>query len=206
MVEALALFKGFALGGGLIVAIGAQNAYLLGYAIRGRHELSLAFVFALFDALLILIGVLGLGEFIKHSPNLLTFFSLAGALFLFWYGLLAFKRAYRPVGMQAQNVSSVGRKLTVLLTGLGISVLNPHVYLDTVLLVGSVGAQLPVPQSAYFAVGAICASFVWFFSLAFAGRLLAPLFENPRAWKILDTVIGVFMWVIALSLLRTLWR
>ncbi|MFK7853487.1 MAG: LysE/ArgO family amino acid transporter [Granulosicoccus sp.] len=200
----LPFLTGAGLGASLIIAIGAQNAFLLGQAIRGNYAFSVALTCSLVDAALIALGVWGLGTFIENSPRLLLIITLGGAVFLFIYGLMAFRRALNPEALQSSQrplFSSLGSVLT---TTLSLSLLNPHVYLDTVLLVGSVGARLPGDEPLFFTAGAISASFAWFFTLACSGRVLAPIFSKPTHWRRLDLLIGIVMWLIAISLLRTL--
>jgi len=149
---------------------------------------------------LIVLGVWGLGEFIKRSPQLLSAITLGGTLFLFVYGLIAFRRALSPGRLQAAEQRRFAAAAPAIMTTLAISLLNPHVYLDTVLLLGSVGGQLPGSQSVAFAAGAVTGSFAWFFTLAIGGRALAPVLNSERHWQRLDVLIGLIMWAIAASL------
>jgi len=200
----LSFLTGAGLGASLIIAIGAQNAFLLGQAIRGNHALSVALTCSIVDAVLIALGVWGLGAFIEQSPRLLSAITLGGAVFLFIYGLLAFKRALQPQALQTDKKSPKSSLRSVITTTLALSLLNPHVYLDTVLLLGSIGARLPGQGPILFASGAICASFAWFLTLGLSGKLLAPVLSRPVHWQRLDLVIGTIMWIIAISLLRSL--
>lgn len=195
-----AFIKGFGLGASLIAAIGSQNAFVLSCALRKQHALAIASVCIMIDALLIFSGVWGLGVLIEQYPSITTLALLGGALFLFVYGTFAFYRAYRPQKMVLEGVKTMTLSLA-LATTLALSLLNPHVYLDTVILLGSIGAQLPGEQSWWFAIGASVASCVWFTSLVVAGRLLAPWFQTVRSWQILDLLVGVTMWSIAIALL-----
>lgn len=191
---------GFLLGGGLIVAIGAQNAFVLRLGLLRQHVFAVCLLCALSDAILIVLGIAGLGSLVSNSPLLLNVATYGGALFLFIYGILAFKRAMSPDGMKAAQETKIS--LTVALsTALAFTFLNPHVYLDTVVLLGSISAQYSGQARTAFGVGAVLASFVWFFGLGFGARLLAPVFAVPRSWQILDIFIGVVMWTLALSLL-----
>ncbi len=197
----LPFVKGMGIGASLIIAIGSQNAYLLTQSLNGNYALLIAAVCSLLDALLIFAGVLGLGSLIKSNPQFLIFATWGGAAFLFAYGLMAFKRALSPGHLE----TGVGKQLSaaaVISTTLAISLLNPHVYLDTVVLVGSVGGQLPGNQPIYFAAGASTASLIWFMSLALAGRILAPYLTDEKHWRRLDILVGITMWVIAVSLIR----
>lgn len=194
-----AALSGFFLGASLIIAIGAQNAFVLRQGLIRNHVLIIVTICALSDALLIAAGVAGLGTIIAKSPALITIVTLGGALFLASYAYMAFKRAMRPDAMIAANDERLGLKAAVL-TVLAFTFLNPHVYLDTVLLVGSLSAAYEGNARFAFGLGAMAASFVWFFSLGYGARLLAPLFSKPMAWRILDTIIGVVMCLIAVSL------
>lgn len=199
-MSVLALAKGFGMGAGLIVAIGSQNAFVLSSALRKQHVWLVAALCIAIDAILIIAGVWGLGSLIQQFPVLLTLATWGGALFLFIYGGLAFRRALQASQLTANSRTASSAKLAVLTT-LALSLLNPHVYLDTVILLGSIGGQLPKPQPSWFALGASLASLTWFTVLAWGGQRLAPWFAKPMSWRILDTVVGLTMWAIALSLL-----
>jgi len=193
---------GFALGGGLIVAIGAQNAYLLRMGAAHQHPTLLAFVAALVDSLLIACGLAGLGAVIQAHPQFAAVLRYGGAAFLAWYALQAARRAMTVEALDtgARQVPAVDARRAVL-TLLGFSLLNPHVYLDTVVLVGAVGAQHVGSARWAFGIGACTASFVWFFALTHGARLLAPVLARPRAWRVLDGLIAMTMAVLALMLL-----
>lgn len=199
-MSAVALLKGLGMGGSLIVAIGAQNAFVLTHALRNQHITAIASLCIFIDALLIVAGIWGLGELIQLFPHLVLITSWAGALFLVVYGSLAFKRALQPSSLTTTNYKTITLK-TALLTTLAFSLLNPHVYLDTVVLLGSIGGQLPDTQPWWFALGAALASALWFSVLAWGGKRLAPWFATPRNWQRLDIGVGLIMWTIALSLL-----
>ncbi len=193
--------SGFGLGASLIVAIGAQNAYVLKQGLIGRHVLLIVSICALIDMTLIALGVGGMGVLIQHSPLLLTAVKWFGAGFLFLYGLRAFMAAWRGAGHLDAGADEGGSVRATVLTVLALSLLNPHVYLDTVVLLGSIGGRNGWPGSLYFALGAMSASVVWFFVLGFGARLLRPVFERDISWRILDGVIGLVMWSIAASLI-----
>lgn len=200
-----AALSGFLLGLSLIVAIGAQNAYILRQGLLRQHVFILCLICALSDAILIVAGVAGLGTLIAQSPVLITVVTIGGAAFLFWYGYSAFRRAMHPDGMRITNTGAVSLKAAIG-TCLALTFLNPHVYLDTVVLVGSLSARFEGPLRIAYGAGAVIASFIWFFTLGYGARLLQPFFAKPSAWRILDCLIGVIMWAIALSLLtRLLW-
>ncbi len=193
---------GFALGLSLIVAIGAQNAFILRQGILRQHVFVLCLICAVSDAVLIAIGVAGVGAIISNSPNLLMVIRLGGAAFLLWYAFVAIRRAINPEGLEANAEASADLK-TAIGTCLAFTFLNPHVYVDTVLLVGASAPHEGTAKLAY-AIGAMLASFVWFFGLGFGARLLEPIFKNPRAWQVLDSMIAVVMVLIAFGLVYPL--
>jgi len=192
-------FSGFLIGGGLIVAIGAQNAFILKQGIRREHVFVLALICSLSDALLIIAGVAGLGALIERFPALLTGVTLFGIGFLLWYGWLAFRRVLNPAGMAVKDAEAVplGRAVMTCLT---LTFLNPHVYLDTVILVGSLAAPYAGAMRIAYTLGAIAASFSWFFALGYGARVLTPLFAKPVAWRVLDALIALVMVSIAAKL------
>jgi len=191
---------GFALGGTLIIAIGAQNAFILRMGLLRQHVFTLCFICALSDALLIAIGVAGLGAFVDSNPGLLKFIAVGGGAFLLIYAFLAARRAIFPEAMKSakQSAMPLAKAISIVLA---FTFLNPHVYLDTVVLVGALAAAWPGDQRIAFAIGAMSASFVWFFALGYGARLLTPLFERQIAWRVLDAFIAVVMAALAISLL-----
>jgi L-lysine exporter family protein LysE/ArgO len=193
---------GFLIGLGLIVAIGAQNAFVLRQGLMRRHVLLVTSICAVSDALLILAGVAGLGTLVARSPQLLTVATLGGAAFLLAYGLMAARRALTPSRLTAAPEGEAGLGRVVAAT-LAFTFLNPHVYLDTVVLVGSLSARFEGAGRASFAAGAMTASALWFYGLGFGARLLAPVFARPAAWRVLDALIACVMVAIAASLLRS---
>jgi L-lysine exporter family protein LysE/ArgO len=194
------VIAGFLVGGGLIVAIGAQNAFVLRQGLARRHVFPVALFCALSDAALILLGVGGLGALVVASPALLKIATWGGAAFLLAYGAFAFRRAFSPSAMQMADTVS-GSLSAALAACAAFTFLNPHVWLDTVVLVGSISATHGAQGRWIFGLGAALASFCWFFSLAYGARLLTPFFADPRAWRMLDIVIGGVMWAIAATLL-----
>ena len=195
----LAFFKGFATGGALIVAIGAQNAFVLRQGLKREHVLAVVLVCALSDVLLMTLGVAGLGTLVQGSPTLLAIARWGGAAFLFGYGLMAAHRAWAGEEMAMENGSPMSLKAAVA-TCLAFTYLNPHCWLDTVVLVGSISAQQPGEQRWVFGAGAASSSLVWFFSLGYGAQLLIPLYAKPAAWRVLDGAIALIMFGIALSL------
>jgi L-lysine exporter family protein LysE/ArgO len=185
----------------LIVAIGAQNAFVLAQGVRGAHRLQIALACASSDALLIALGVGGAGALIASQPALLALARWGGAAFLLVYAAMALRRAWHGESMTlpADSQQSVWR---VLLATLAVTWLNPHVYLDTVVLLGGVAAQLPAQERFTFGLGAALASWLWFFALAYGARLLAPLFTRPTSWRVLDTSVALVMLAVAYQLLQ----
>ena len=194
-----AVLTGFLIGFGLIVAIGAQNAFVLRQCLIRRHVLAVTTVCAVSDAVLIAAGVAGLGTLVQSSPGLLTVATLGGATFLAAYGVLAARRALNP-GTLVAAAGHAGDLRATIAAALAFTWLNPHVYLDTVVLVGSLSARFSGLDRLGFAGGAMTASVVWFYGLGFGARLLAPIFARPMAWRILDALIACVMWAIAFSL------
>jgi L-lysine exporter family protein LysE/ArgO len=194
--------QGMVLSLGLIVAIGAQNAFVLRQGLRREHVGSVVAFCGVADALLITAGVLGMAQALGDRPELAKALALGGAAFLALYGWRALQRARQASSL---DVTESGQSLSrgaAMAQAAAFTLLNPHVYLDTVLLVGSIGAQQPAPLQGWFAAGASVASLLWFSALGFGARWLAPWFARPRAWQLLDAMIGVTMWVLSLLLVR----
>ncbi len=196
-----AFLHGLGLGASLIIAIGAQNAFVLRQGLRREQAVLVAAICAACDAFLIALGTAGIGSIIAHLPWLAQLASWLGAALLFFYGFLAFRRALRPATLEI--VPAPATRGSIAVTTLSVSLLNPHAYLDTVVLVGGISAQYAAYARQFFALGAICASCLWFFSLALGAAHLAPLFRRPQAWRVLDCGIGAVLWVIALGLIRS---
>ncbi|MFN7123450.1 MAG: LysE/ArgO family amino acid transporter [Hydrogenophaga sp.] len=194
--------QGLALSLGLIVAIGAQNAFVLRQGLRREHVGSVVVFCAVADAVLIAAGVLGMAQALGSSPGVARALALAGAAFLAVYGWRALRRAQHPQTLTASGTGESISRVSALAQAAAFTLLNPHVYLDTVLLVGSIGAQQPAALRGWFVAGASTASLLWFSLLGFGARWLAPWFARPRAWQVLDALIGVTMWVLAVLLLR----
>jgi L-lysine exporter family protein LysE/ArgO len=193
-----AFLNGFVLGASLIIAIGAQNAFILKQGLLRQHVFILCLICALSDALLIAAGVGGLGTLISSNPALIKAITLFGALFLAAYAFMAFRRAFHASSMGVSGEgSSLGKAVA---TVLALTFLNPHVYLDTVLLLGGLSSRYEGDARLAYGIGAMLASFVWFFSLGYGARLLLPLFQKPSAWRVLDILIGIVMSLIAISL------
>ena len=194
--------SGLASGLVLIAALGAQNAFVLRQGIRREHVLAVALVCIVSDMLLIGIGITGLGLLLHRSPEGLAAARYAGAIFLTAYAGLAVRRAL--IGQDARAETGAGASLRVaLLSCLGFTFLNPHTYLDTVVLLGTLGNQYGEAGRWPFAAGAITASLLWYFSLAYGARLLAPLFRRPIAWRLLDALVAATMLALAYALLAS---
>jgi L-lysine exporter family protein LysE/ArgO len=196
---------GFLIGLGLIVAIGAQNAFVLRQGLLRRHVFAVTTVCAASDALLIVAGVAGLGTLVQSSPVLIAAATLGGALFLAAYAVKAARRALHPGRLTAGSEAPAPLGPT-LAAALAFTFLNPHVYLDTVVLVGSLSVRFEGPARIAYAAGAASASALWFYGLGYGARLLAPLFARPLAWRVLDALIAIVMATIATSLFLAWWR
>ncbi|WP_131834970.1 LysE/ArgO family amino acid transporter [Ancylobacter aquaticus] len=190
---------GFLLSAALIIAIGAQNLFVLRQGLRREHVGAIVLFCGTADALLIAAGVAGVGAFLAALPQLATLLALGGAGFLGWYGVQALRRMAAPEAMAV--IAAGDTTLTrALLATAGFTLLNPHVYLDTVLLMGAAGSAQPEAIRPAFVAGAAVASFVWFAALGYGARLLRPLFARPAAWRVLDAGVGVVMLTLAASL------
>jgi L-lysine exporter family protein LysE/ArgO len=197
-----ALATGFALMGSLIVAIGAQNAFVLRQGLLREHVGAVVAWCAVADAVLMIAGVLGIGGVLARWPGLAAALTIGGAAFLSVYGLRALWRALRPGGLEAAATGGARSLAAVLAQAAAFTLLNPHVYLDTVLLVGAVGARQPDALRPLFVVGACAASLAWFAALGYGARWLTPWFAKPAAWRWLDALVGLTMFALAATLMR----
>ncbi|WP_392562388.1 LysE/ArgO family amino acid transporter [Orbus sturtevantii] len=195
-----AFWYGMGTGFSLIMAIGAQNAFVLKQGLKKNFVFAVCLVCALSDSVLIYLSVMGFSHFITQYPLIVTIAKYLGAAFLLCYGLRSFYSAIKKQQVLNPSQLEKGTFFKVIAICLAFTWLNPHVYLDTVLLIGSVSLQFS-EQTYSFACGAILASWIFFFSLGYGARILLPLFSNPLSWKILDIIIGIIMWTIALTLL-----
>ena len=200
----LVFINSLALSAELIIAIGAQNAYLLNRALRNQHQYVVALFCSITDASFICLGVFGMGSLVQTEPDLLLWITCGGAFFLFVYGALAFKAAASSHAMKMESSQSEYSLLKALTVAASVSWLNPHAYLDTVVLLGGISSQYEGHNKLWFGLGAVSASFIWFFSLAWGARWLMPVFKNPTAWRVLDGLIGIIMWAIAASLIANI--
>ena len=192
---------GFLTGLSLITAIGAQNAFVLRLGLMRSHVGIAVFICALSDAILIAIGTAGMGALVQSHKSLLKIVSWIGAVYLFYFALSAAKRVFKSESLEASEISPMTKK-SVVLSVLGFTYLNPHVYLDTVLLVGSIGSQFG-NQRWIFAFGASMASLIWFIGLGYGSKAAARIMAMPITWRILDLFIAIVMASIAISLIKT---
>ena len=200
----LIFIKGFAVSFGLIVAIGAQNAFVLKQGIKKQYVFPIVLTCSLIDSILIFLGVSGVGKAVANSNLFLWGVTVFGILFLAAYGLMASKNVFKSESLhvkESKEIASLKKAMVILL---GLTLLNPHVWLDTFLLIGSIGGQYQTLEQKSFILGACSASFIWFFGLGYGSRVLAPLFEKPVTWKILDAFIAFVMFSIAFALIVSL--
>lgn len=196
------IISGAMISGSLIIAIGAQNLFVLKQGLLKNHVFFVSAICFVCDFILMTIGVLGIGTFISSNPLITNILAILGALFLIWYGLCAFKSAIQ--GTSSMQVTSEdpqnNRLMKVILSTLAVTLLNPHVYLDTVVIVGGIAGTLTNEQKLSFLIGAVCVSFIWFFGIGYGARLLTPLFKQKRMWIMLDCFVGLIMFYIAYQL------
>jgi len=195
-LDLLTTLAGFGFGLSLIVAIGAQNAFVLRQGLRGEHVLLVVATCALSDAVLIVAGVAGAGAVLRGAPGLESVVRVAGAAFLLGYAVLAARRAWRPAAMRADGSGAESGRAATFAAVLALTWLNPHVYLDTLVLLGSVADAHGDGRWA-FAVGAALSSLTWFSVLGRGAALLRPVFARPAAWRVLDAIVAVIMATIA---------
>ena len=193
------LLSGLGLGSGLIMAIGAQNAHVLRTGLRRRHVALTVLTCIVIDVALICAGVAGMGAVVQASPLLLWLARWGGAAFLLWYGLRSWSAVFAKSALVTDiTAADVGAR-QALMSVLALSLLNPHVYLDTVVLLGAVGGGFPAPERPSFALGAIAASILWFCALGFGATRLSHWFARPHAWKCIDAVTGATMLALSAS-------
>ncbi|WP_145033522.1 L-lysine exporter [Micrococcus luteus] len=190
---------GLLTGLALIVAIGAQNAFVLRQGVRREHVGAVVLVCMASDAVLILAGTAGVGALVRAVPWLLEVLRWGGALYLLWFAVSSLRAALRPQGLVAEQASRTAG--SVIATTLALTWLNPHVYLDTVVLLGSLANQHGPDARWVFAAGAVAASVLWFTALGYGARLLARVLADPKAWRVVDVVIAVVMAVLAVRLI-----
>ena len=199
MFESAIFFNGLGLGAGLIMAIGAQNIHVLRTGLRSEHVGLTVLTCILIDASLIALGVAGMGTLVQASPVLLAMAKWGGAAFLLWYGLRSWRAVFVNSAVQvAANQVPTSRR-QALLSVLALSLLNPHVYLDTVVLLGAIGGGFAPAGRPSFAAGATCASVLWFSALGYGATALSRLFARPTAWKWIDGIAGTTMLALSVS-------
>ncbi len=189
--------QGFLISFGLIVAIGAQNIYVLKKGLLKEHTFLIASICFLLDASLMIFGVKGVGKILELYPSFFIYITWFGIIFLILYGLLALKNALNPQKMKISPKKEKNNIVQAIAATLAISLLNPHVYLDTLMLVGSIGSHFKGINQNLFLFGAVSASFIWFFSLAYGSRVLIPLFRKTSTWRLLDIFTAFIMFYIA---------
>lgn len=203
-IGAFMFVKGVLVCASLIMAIGSQNAFVLKNALKQNHIFVICLICFLCDFVLMGVGILGLGSALASNIYLSGALALLGGLFLAVYGLFSFKNAFISKSVLDLNDTITQKenlKKTVLAT-LAVTLLNPHVYLDTVVIVGGIAGTMTLEQKLQFLAGALFSSFVWFFGLGFGARFLLPIFQKPKSWRILEFVIGCIMWWIAYSMFK----
>ncbi|MCL1137420.1 LysE/ArgO family amino acid transporter [Shewanella pneumatophori] len=196
-----AFIQGMGIGGSLIMAVGAQNAFVLKQGLKRSHSLPIAAICSFIDAVMITAGVAGLGHLILAFPLIKDIASFGGAIFLLFYGYSALKSSFNENRLDSDDALAADSLKKAVLTTLAISLLNPHLYLDTVVLLGSISVQFEGTEKQWFGAGAVLASFVWFFSLSLGAKYLSPIFKKPKAWCYLDRFICITMWSIAAALM-----
>lgn len=195
-----ALLEGFLLSATLIIAIGAQNAFVLKKGLLKEHQFLTAALCSAIDAFLIILGALGLGSFFNKAPKVLIVVTFMGGVFLAFYGIKSFLSAITASSyIQSNENKSSNLKMTVL-SILALSLLNPHVYIDTVILLGGLSAKYPFYERISFVIGAFSASFIWFFSLSYGAAYLSKLFQSKKTWQVLDFSISLLMFFISYKL------
>ena len=199
----LAALKGFTLSLSMIIPIGSQNSMLLSQGINKNHHLMTAGLFILYDAFLISLGVLGGSLILSANPLLFTLLTWGGILFLLSYGAMSFKTSVDGIKTGKNKIQTQKSWKVIVLTSLIVTFLNPHAYIDTVMVIGSVGGQYNGDSKIYFLLGAITASFVWFSTLALSAAKLSVYLSKPKVKSTIDFVIGLVMWFIAWSLFKT---
>lgn len=194
-----AFISGFSACAGLLTAIGAQNAFVLSNGVKKNHHFKIAIVCALFDIMFITLGVGGVGALVAENDMLIKYTAWGGALFLFFYGFKSLLSAFKEKSMQMNNDAEKSLS-KLMLTTVAVTVLNPHVYLDTIVLLGGVSAKFDGNGRYLFGLGASTASVVWFFLLVTFSAMMADLFKRPAVWRILDVFVDVSMWGVAINL------
>ncbi|MBY8155354.1 LysE/ArgO family amino acid transporter [Vibrio fluvialis] len=200
------LLQGFGFGATMIIPIGAQNAYVLNQGIKRNHHLTTATICSFLDIFFISLGIFGGGAILSQSELLLTFVTVGGIAFLTFYGLQSWKSAFTAQSEENATTTTARGRRAVILGTLAVTVLNPHLYLDTVVILGSIGGQFEGNDRLSFAVGTIMASFVWFYSLSIGAAKLAPTLSRPRVKQAIDIGVALMMFGIAIALTKSLYQ
>ncbi|WP_165312320.1 LysE/ArgO family amino acid transporter [Vibrio ziniensis] len=200
------LLQGFSLGATMIIPIGAQNAYVLNQGIKRNHHLTTATICSFMDVFFISLGIFGGGALLSQNETLLTVVTLGGIAFLSFYGWLSLQTALQSSETQESQPQKLARgRRAVILGALAVTVLNPHLYLDTVVILGSIGGQFEGSDRIAFALGTMMASFVWFYGLSIGAAKLAPVLSKPKTKKTIDLIVATMMFVIAFALAKSLY-
>jgi len=199
------LLQGFGLNAGMIIPIGAQNAYVLNQGINRQHHITTATLCSIMDIILVSAGIFGGGTILSQNQTLLTSVTLGGILFLSYYGYLSLKSAFNHTAEAKNSAAIVKGRFAVIMGALAVTVLNPQVYLDTVVILGSIGAQFNGNDRIAFAIGTALSSIVWFYGLSLGAAKLAPTLSKPKVKKGIDIVVAVIMFIVAISLCNQLW-
>ncbi|EKO3438475.1 amino acid transporter [Vibrio fluvialis] len=200
------LLQGFGFGATMIIPIGAQNAYVLNQGIKRNHHLTTATICSFLDIFFISLGIFGGGAILSQSELLLTFVTVGGIAFLTFYGLQSWKSAFTAQSEENATTATARGRRAVILGTLAVTVLNPHLYLDTVVILGSIGGQFEGNDRLSFAIGTIMASFVWFYSLSIGAAKLAPTLSRPRVKQAIDIGVALMMFGIAIALTKNLYQ
>ncbi|USP07693.1 LysE/ArgO family amino acid transporter [Vibrio sp. LQ2] len=200
------LLQGFGFGATMIIPIGAQNAYVLNQGIKRNHHLTTATICSFLDIFFISLGIFGGGAILSQSELLLTFVTVGGIAFLTFYGLQSWKSAFTAQSEENATTTTARGRRAVILGTLAVTVLNPHLYLDTVVILGSIGGQFEGNDRLSFAIGTIMASFVWFYSLSIGAAKLAPTLSKPRVKQAIDIGVALMMFGIAIALTNNLYQ
>jgi len=197
--DMIAFFQGFGIGGGLIAAIGAQNSFVLAQGVKKQYVFLVPLLCSIIDIVLIVSGTAGVGTFVSTHPKIAYYAAIGGALFLTGYGIKSLHSAFSTNILEKAATKKNACLRSIILTTLALSLLNPHVYFDTIIMLGSISAQFAGGLRLAFTLGACSASVLWFFALSLGGTLLEPFFRKPFSWRILDFSICLVMWTIAWS-------
>ena len=194
------LLQGFGFGATMIIPIGAQNAFVLNQGIKRNHHLTTATLCSFLDIFFISLGIFGGGAILTQNEWLLALVTLGGILFLIFYGIQSLKSAFDQQQESSDKQAMLRGRRAVILGTLAVTVLNPHLYLDTIVILGSIGGQFECSDRISFAIGTILASFVWFYSLSMGAAKLAPTLSKPKVKKVIDLVVAAVMFLIAFTL------